>query len=61
MTNTNEIEEQEQRIMMLEREVALLKEILHLEEAIQIMRGRSASPLQKPIPPWAPEPIRFKD
>ena len=61
MTNMNEIEEQKQRIAMLEKEIVLLKEILYLEEAIQIIRGRSASPLQRPIPPWAPEPIRFKD
>jgi len=59
--NMKEIEEQEKKIMMLEREVALLKEILHLEEAIQIMRGRSISPLQSSTPPWAPEPVRFMD
>jgi len=61
MTNMNEIEEQEKKIMMLEKEVALLKEILHLEESIQIVRSRNVNPLKKPTPPWAPEPVRFMD
>jgi len=53
--------ELEYRIELLQKEIIMLKEILHLEEAIQIMRGKSSSPFQSSTPPWAPEPVRFMD
>jgi len=56
MTNDNE-----ERIQFLEKEVELLKQILTLEENIQILRRKPQVQIQHTTAPWITEPIRFKD